>query len=226
MSGMDSPDISDVIRRLENLLRAGTIEQVDHDAALVRVRTGGLLSSWVRAFARRAGVVREWSPPSVGEQCLLCSPGGDLANGFALVGLYSDEHPANDNRANTEATLYPDGSLVEYDHTAHRHLIQCVGDIVAIAQGDITSTASGEMTLQAQGDLIATAGGAMTIKAAKAIVIEAGASITLKVGPASLTLGPNGVTGAPDIVSNNISLTQHGHSDVRKGDEISGKPVP
>ncbi|WP_377153672.1 phage baseplate assembly protein V [Roseateles sp. UC29_93] len=222
---MDSPDISDVIRRLENLLRAGTIEQVDHEAALVRVRTGGLLSSWVRAFARRAGVVREWSPPSVGEQCLLFSPGGDLANGFALVGLYSDDHPANDNRANTEATLYPDGTLLEYDHSAHRHLVKCVGDIVAIAEGNITSTASGDLTLKAEGGVAASAGGSMTIKAAQSIVIEAGASITLKVGAASLTIGPAGVKGSPDIVVENISLTQHSHDKVRTGEDRSGMPV-
>ena len=226
MRGMDYPDISDVIRRLENLLRAGTIEQVDHDAALVRVRTGGLLSSWVRAFARRAGVVREWSPPSIGEQCLLLSPGGDIANGYALVGLYCDDHPANDNRANTEATLHPDGTLVEYDHADHRHLIHCVGDIVAIARGSISSTAGGDMTMQADGDVVSIAGGAMTVRAAQAIVIEAGSSITLKVGAASLTIGASGIKGTPDIVVNNISLTQHAHDQVQKGNATSGKPVP
>lgn len=226
MTGMDSPDISELIRRLENLLRPGTIDQVDVDAALVRVRTGGLLSSWIRWFTRRAGDVRAWCPPSVGEQCMLFSPGGDLANGFALVGLFSDSHPANDNRASTDATLHPDGTLVEYDHAAHRHLMQCVGDIVAIAQGNIANKADGDIAFDAQGNVSARAGGSLITQAAQTIVIEAGASITLKVGAASLTIGANGIQGSPDIVVEGISLTKHGHDKVRTGEDRSGKPVP
>ena len=53
-----SPDLLDVIdlaRRLANLLRLGTIEQVDHPAARVRVRSGDIVTTWLPWFTWRAG---------------------------------------------------------------------------------------------------------------------------------------------------------------------------
>ncbi|WP_436310270.1 phage baseplate assembly protein V [Variovorax sp. LjRoot130] len=63
--------------------------------------------------------MRHWSPPFVGEQFMVLSPGGDMASGFVLVGLYSDNMPANGSGGNVERTTYPDGAVFEYDHVAH-----------------------------------------------------------------------------------------------------------
>ena len=217
MGNMDSRDSNELVRRLENVLRLGTIDQVDVAGALVRVRCGGLRSTWVRWFTRRAGDVREWCPPSIGEQCLLVSPGGDLANGMALVGAFSDGHPPHDNRAHIDSTLYPDGTLREYDDETHRHLLRCVGDIVQSASGSIRS--------EAERDITSEAGGLQSLKAAESILIEAGTSITLRVGSTSLSIGSSGMTGTPDIVVDGISLRRHVHDSVRRGSENTGGPV-
>ncbi|MCW8199298.1 phage baseplate assembly protein V [Verminephrobacter aporrectodeae subsp. tuberculatae] len=82
-------------RRIENILRAGTVAEVRHGKpARCRVKTGGLLSNWVPFVAGRSGgTARMWWPPKVGEQCLLLSPGGDMLRAVAIPGIYSDAMP-------------------------------------------------------------------------------------------------------------------------------------
>lgn len=109
----------ELLRRLENLLRPGTIAAVDHAAARVRVASGAITTNWLPWFERRAGNVRTWCPPSVGEQCLVLSPAGDLASGMVLVGVNSDEHPAPSGTPSLHRTEYPDGTVVDYDHQTH-----------------------------------------------------------------------------------------------------------
>lgn len=109
----------DLLRRLENLLRPGTVHAVDHAAARIRVASGDLLTDWLPWFERRAGTTRSWSPPTIGEQCLLLCPGGEMAAGLVLVGLYSDNHPAPVDEPDLHHTAYADGAVIEYDQAAH-----------------------------------------------------------------------------------------------------------
>lgn len=113
--------LAELTRRLDNLLRLGTIAQVDHGdpnqgkPPTCRVQSGQVLSGWLPWFALRAAAVRKWSPPSVGEQCLVFSPSGDLAAGVVLLGLNSAQHPAPSNTPTEERTQYADGTWVGYD---------------------------------------------------------------------------------------------------------------
>lgn len=115
--GMDS--LTDLTRRLENLIRAGTVAEVDPDAPRCRVKTGGLETNWLPFFAARAGEDSEWDPPSVNEQCLVLSPSGNPAQGFVIVGLYSDEFPAPDHSLTRRRRRYRDGAVIEYDTATH-----------------------------------------------------------------------------------------------------------
>lgn len=101
------------------MLRPGTIAAVDHDGARVRVQSGKLLTRWLPWFERRAGNVRTWCPPSVGEQCLVLSPGGDMSSGMVLVGLDSEANPAPSASGSLHRTQYPDGTVIDYDHVTH-----------------------------------------------------------------------------------------------------------
>ena len=85
----------EILRRVENIVRAGTVAEVRHGKpARCRVRTGDLLTNWVPWMAGRAGGKRrQWRPPEIGEQCLLLAPGGDLMNAVAMPGLHSDKAP-------------------------------------------------------------------------------------------------------------------------------------
>ncbi|MGN5592561.1 phage baseplate assembly protein V [Stutzerimonas nitrititolerans] len=109
-------NITDMLRRLENLIRLGTIAAVDHAAARCTVQTGGLTVPNLPWLAQRAGTSSDWDPPTVGEQCILFSPSGEPALGVALVGLYSQQRPAPSNSANLRRRTYPDGAVIDYDH--------------------------------------------------------------------------------------------------------------
>ncbi len=111
-------DIIDIIRRLESLIRLGTVAEVDLRAKLVRVQTGDLLTNWRPWVANRAGAARTWHPPTVGEQVILLSPSGDVGLAVVLPALYCDDYPAPANAAQLHHARYSDGAVIEYDPTS------------------------------------------------------------------------------------------------------------
>lgn len=121
-----SYELAEHDRMIAAMIQAGTIEAVDHANARCRVRISddgedgaGYVSAWVPWGSLGGGEVRNWRPPSIGEQTLLLCPSGDPAAGFALPGFYSDQHgQANDHRPHTVAWKMPDGCLIEYDWQA------------------------------------------------------------------------------------------------------------
>lgn len=113
-------DNASLARLLENLIRLGTIAQVQMAPPRVRVKTGELLSGWLPWLATRAGAAIEWDPPTLDEQVLVLSPSGHLASGIVLTGLYSESIPANGDRSDLHRRTYSDGAIVEYDSTTHQ----------------------------------------------------------------------------------------------------------
>lgn len=107
--------IADLRRRLDNLIRPGTIYAVDHAQARCRVKTGNILTGWLRYFVGRAGNVRRHSAPTLGEQCIIFSPSGELAAGFVLVGINSLQFPGPSDNPDLDSTTYADGTWIGYD---------------------------------------------------------------------------------------------------------------
>lgn len=155
-------DFAALSRLIENLIRFGTIAEVDEVKALVRVKSGDILTAWRPWISARAGEDREWNPPTVGEQVIYFSPSGLLAQGVALCGLFSDSKPANGDRPALHRTTYRDGAVIEYDSVAH-HLrailpvggtteLESLGGITI--KGDITHqgnyTQTGNQTVTGQ----------------------------------------------------------------------------
>jgi len=92
-------DIATLSRMVENLLRVGTVEELDLPAKCCRVRSGNLLTNWLPWVTHRAGNTRTWDPPTVGEQVLVLSPSGELGAGVVLTGLFSTAHAATSSSA-------------------------------------------------------------------------------------------------------------------------------
>lgn len=101
------------------ILRLGTIASVDHANATCTVECGDMLTGDIPWIAQRAGKVRHWSPPAIGEQCLLLAPEGDLAAGLAVVGLYSDACPPPSANPDIVLVEYDDGAVISYDQATH-----------------------------------------------------------------------------------------------------------
>ncbi|QNK67757.1 phage baseplate assembly protein V [Variovorax sp. PAMC26660] len=244
MSGKPASTV-ELQRLIENLVRAGTVFAVDHETRRCRVKSGNLSTNWLPWFARRAGDVRHWSPPSEGEQCMVLSPGGDMATGFVLVGIFSDGIPANGDSGDVERTTYPDGAVIEYDHATSALkatlpeggtaditvpdsiTVHCkTADVTA---SDSASVHSQEITLDAP-KTIAT--GEMVVQGL----------LTWQAGMVGYGIGPSGqgaqircdmhfieghgiTTDGGDIKAGDISLQDHLTSDIERGDQTSGRPV-
>lgn len=111
-------DLVELSRRLENILRIGTIHAVDHAAVKVRVKTGELITQWLPWIEQRAGQTTTWNPPTIGEQAIVFSPSGEPAGGIVLVGIDSTAVQPPSHSPDDHVTRYPDGTLVRYDHAA------------------------------------------------------------------------------------------------------------
>lgn len=145
--------IAALARLIENLVRLGTIAEVDEPKARVRVKSGELLTAWLPWLALRAGADREWNPPTEGEQVVLLSPSGLLAQGIALTGLFSEANPANGDRPGLHRTTYRDGAVIEYDSVAHLLTATIPGAANLTCTADITISSAANITINAEGNL-------------------------------------------------------------------------
>lgn len=84
---------AELMRLLENILRQGVVEQMSADKKAVRVRSGRLLTTWIRWNVTRAGAFSIWLPPSIGEQVWIGCPGGNPENAFVIGSAYSADNP-------------------------------------------------------------------------------------------------------------------------------------
>jgi len=91
--------VEETERRLANVMRPGRIAQVDAGKGLVKLAYAkdeagaDVISPWV-PWVERAGGIKTWTPPSVGEQVLMFSPSGDISgHSWALPGGFSRANP-------------------------------------------------------------------------------------------------------------------------------------
>lgn len=187
-------DLAALSRLIENLIRFGVIAEVQMTPPRVRVKTGQLLTTWLPWLAVRAGVDKDWDPPSEGEQVVLFSPSGQLANGVALTGVFSTDNPANGDRAGLQRRTYRDGALIEYDSVAHhlRAVLPEAGTCELISKGGLHIV--GPITHE--GDYTQTGNQTVTGK----------------------------VTVSEDVIAAGISLVEHPHGSVMPGSGKTGKP--
>lgn len=133
-----SAEIGDLQRRLANIFRVGKVTEVNRTTGRVKVSFQGVTSTWLPWMAARAGAVKEWSPPSVGEQVVVCSPSGELEAGFIMPGsIYYDDNPAPDTRANVTKLTLPAGGSYE---------ISVGGVTLTLAGGKLTLNGDIEVT--------------------------------------------------------------------------------
>lgn len=150
-----SRELTDLQQRLANLFRVGTVHSINYETARLRVAFGsGNVSGWVPWMTSRAGAVREWNPPSVGEQVCLINPGGAMNAGFALPGgIYRTAAPANgDTGGHYELDLPEAGAWkVRIGDVAVTYVN---GSIKLIVGGAVMEIAAGKLTFQ--GDIEVT----------------------------------------------------------------------
>lgn len=216
--GCMTPDLSELIRTIPNLIRIGKIAEVKADKVRVRL-SPSLLTTWLQWIALRAGDVVHWSPPSIGEQVIVFSPNGDLTQGKVLAGLFSAESPAPQSNLKVRAIHYPDGAVVLYDFSTHALSAILPAGGSALVKAD-TVTADAQQT---------TCTGDVTIKGNLVVegfsALNNGAKVQGGDGGTAMVIEGD-VTATGDVKAGNISLRNHPHGEIKRGDEKSGAPLP
>ena len=189
------PDASEQRRQKGNLIRVGTVAEMDLDAARCRVTSGEITSDWIPWLVPRVGNTIEWSSPSVGEQGLVLCPDGDTIGAVFLRGIYSDAFPAPDNGEHVHLVRFPDGTTVRYDDAGHAL------EVTLASGGTVTLTADGGVTIN----------GDTTINGN--VEINGDVQVNGK------------LTATDDVVGGGISLKTHTHSGVQSGGSMTGPPA-
>jgi phage baseplate assembly protein V len=198
MAGMSD----DVLQILANLFRYGTVQAVDVDSKRVTVKVGGVNTKPLPWVTWRAGRVRTWSPPSVGEQVMVLSPNGDLAAGVALPSLFSNANDKPDGAtADNVIVGFGDGAVLLYDMASH--LLR----VTLPAGGRIEASAPDGFKLTGDVDI------AGKLHVSDAVTVD------------STLHASKDVSSDADVKAGNISLTNHPHDKVQPGPGLSGKPV-
>ena len=193
---------ADANRRLENIVRFGTVKTINPSKPIPRVivNLGDIETPEIRCLNIRSGDDATWDMPSINEECVVISPCGDIGpTSFVLYGFYNDDHPAPSDDLNKKIRMFSDGCVIAYDVAAH-HLSAVLpsgGTAVLTADGGVT--VNGDTTIN--GNLQVNGSTAMTGNNT--------------VGGSQLVQGSSHSSGTfssdGDVTASGISLTSHTH---------------
>lgn len=149
---------ADLTRRLDNLIRLGTIAETDHEARLLRIQSGELLTDWLPWPTEMGRNYRRWRPLRIGTQVVLACPSGDPAQALIIGMLYSDALDSPGTDEHQDLIEFDDGTRIQYDSAAHRlsidvhgdAAVQVEGDASLVVGGDLAATVTGVATLDAE----------------------------------------------------------------------------
>ncbi|WP_305769681.1 phage baseplate assembly protein V [Escherichia coli] len=189
-------NLTEIMHLITNLIRTGTVTEVDRDNWLCRVKTGDLETNWINWLTLRAGTSRTWWKPSVGEQVVLFSLGGNLETAFALPAVYSNQFPPPSDSEDGSVTEYPDGGWFEYEPSTGRWYVRGVKSMVIEAADNVTFK-TGEFVVEAD-----------TTRINSEVVINGAVT-----------------QGGGQMSSNGIVVDDHAHNKVKSGGDTSGGPV-
>ncbi|HGO5823420.1 TPA: phage baseplate assembly protein V [Mannheimia haemolytica] len=198
---MSEPNHAEQIRRLDNIIRLGTIAEVDLTTATARVNSGGITTDFLPWLTFRAGTSQTWSAPTVGEQCVVLSVSGEFTTGVILLGLYTQNAPSQS--ADEHLFKFSDGAELCYNTASGQLTVKNCKVVIVQATESITLDTP-------------------TVKATKNVVI--GGNLSVKGTTTSQgAISTNGaVTAKGDVSGAGISLGSHHHIEQGDGRPTSG----
>lgn len=187
--------LTEIMRLITNLIRTGTVSEVDPVNWLCRVKTGDLETNWINWLTLRAGNTRTWWKPTVGEQVVLLSLGGNLETAFALPAIYSEAFPPPYYSEDGATTVFKDGGWFQYEPETGQLLIKNIKS-VRIEAADGIQLITDQLGVDASQTRIN-----------------------------SETVMNGAVTqGGGDMSSNGVVAHTHKHGGVKSGGDMSGGP--
>ncbi len=157
---------ADANRRLENIVRFGTVKTINPSKPIPRVivNLGDIETPEIRCLNIRSGDDVTWDMPSENEECVVISPCGDIGpTSFVLYGFYNDDHPAPSDDLNKKIRMFADGCVIAYDVAAH-HLsavlpsdgtAQIVADVEIVGSLHVTKAITAGENISTPADVVA-----------------------------------------------------------------------
>lgn len=114
--------LADVEQVLRNIVRDGVVSSVDDAAGTARVAfsdQSGVVSYDLRVMQRNTHKNQDYAMPDVGEQVLCLFLPVGVEAGFILGSFYGRDTERPANTRDIRATVYEDGTRVEYNRESH-----------------------------------------------------------------------------------------------------------
>lgn len=163
---------AEILRKLENMIRFGLIHKVDLTKATAQVAIGGLITDFLPFVTARTGTTKSWSPPTVGEQCIVLAMNGELTTACIILGLYTQNSPSQSG--DEHLIEFADGARIRYNQatsalsvthikTAHIQASQsvtadtpkliCTQDLIVNGNVQIQGGLTAQGSIQSQGNI-------------------------------------------------------------------------
>ena len=200
-------ELNETLRLIRNLIRIGTVTDVDLVAGKCRVQTGENNTDWLQWLSARAGNSRTWFAPYVGEQVLIFSLGGELDAAFILPGIFSDQFPAPSDSAEALHFTFSDGAVIEYE--PQTGALKAVGIKKAHVEASESITANTRVVIVEASEKITLE--TPTVECTNELITK-----TLKVTEGGEISGDVKHSGGK-FTSNGVTVDDHKHGGVQSG---------
>ncbi|WP_421865117.1 phage baseplate assembly protein V [Motiliproteus sp.] len=130
-------DNTELLRRLDNLIRLGTIAVLDHGNRRLKVTSGELLTGWLDWPAEIGANYKRWRPLRSGTQVVLACPGGDPTQAKIIGMLYSNNITSPSSNDAIDLIEFDDGSLLEHNAATQKLTLHSAGDLVLSADSTV-----------------------------------------------------------------------------------------
>lgn len=207
--------LSELARAVRDIIRIGVVAEVNTTMGVCRVQSGELITDWLHWLTPRSGSARTWWAPSIGEQVLLLSLGGELDTGFVLPGIYSDDFPAPSASLQAYHVSFSDGAVLEYEPETGALTVSGIQTADISAATSISATAP---------NVTVTASSKITLDTPEVVCTNKLTTGSLEVKKGGVMKGNIAHTGGA-FTSNGVQVDTHSHGGVQTGGRNTGKPI-
>ncbi len=150
-----------------DFIRIGEVTSINAAAHTARVTfddDDGVTSAELPVIVPNSIANSDYAMPDIGQDalCVFLSTGKE--QGFLLGSFYAGEVTPPADSADVRRVKFSDGTVIEYDRSAHKLTADVKGDGEVTSTGKIDVTAAGDITLSSGGSVTITASGALNMQ--------------------------------------------------------------
>lgn len=127
--------ITELTRKVNNLISIGTVTQIDTNKALAKVNILGRETNFFPVLSISNSYKRKFTPIKVNEQVLVLCPNGNADFGIIIPSIFNkDSLEPDGSNENIEIVTYSDGTTISYDTEAKELKIDASDKITIICK--------------------------------------------------------------------------------------------